>query len=84
MSYGHLTIRWISKTLPGWTALVERQAIFEALLAHGEQHFSQATHTPFASGPVADLLGPFEFNEYLQQILRSEFGIDLISDDIQL
>jgi hypothetical protein len=67
-----------------WTAVVERQAIFEALLANGEQHFSQASHTPFASGPVADLLGRFEFNEYLQQILRGKFNIDLISDDIQL
>jgi hypothetical protein len=66
------------------TAVVERQAIFEALLANGEQHFSQASHTPFASGPVADLLGPFEFNEYSQQILRGKFDIDSISDDIQL
>jgi hypothetical protein len=42
-----------------WTAVVEQQAIFEALLANREQHFSQALHTPFASGSVADLLGPF-------------------------
>jgi hypothetical protein len=54
------------------------------LLTNGEQHFSQASHTPFASGPVADLLGPFEFNEYSQQILCGEFDINLISDDIQL
>jgi hypothetical protein len=33
---------------------------------------------------VADLLGPFEFNEYSQQILCGEFDIDSISDDIQL
>ena len=52
-----------------WTAVVKRQAIFEALIKNGEAHFSQASHTPFASGPVADLLGPFEFNEYSQQIL---------------
>jgi hypothetical protein len=52
-----------------WTAVVEWQAIFEALIKNGEAHFSQASHTPFASGPVADLLGPFEFNEYSQQIL---------------
>jgi hypothetical protein len=67
-----------------WTAVVERQAIFEALLANGEQHISQALHTPFASGPVADLLGPFEFNEYLQQILHGKFDINSITDDIQL
>lgn len=67
-----------------WTAIVERQAIFEALITNGEQHFSQSSSTPFVSGPVANLLGPFEFNEYSQQILRGEFDIDLISDDIQL
>jgi hypothetical protein len=67
-----------------WTALVERQAIFEALIKNGKEHFSQATDTPFATGPVADLIGPFEFNESSQQILRGEFDIDSISDDIQL
>jgi hypothetical protein len=67
-----------------WTAIVERQAIFEALITNGEQHFSQSSSTPFVSGPIANLLGPFEFNEYSQQILRGKFDIDLISDDIQL
>jgi hypothetical protein len=67
-----------------WTAIVERQAIFEALIKNGEKHFSQASHTPFASGPVADVLGPFEFNEVSQQILREEFDIDSITEDIQL
>jgi hypothetical protein len=67
-----------------WTAIVERQAIFEALIKNGEEHFSQASHTPFASGWVADVLGPFEFNEVSQQILRGEFDIDSITKDIQL
>jgi hypothetical protein len=67
-----------------WTAIVERQAIFEALIKNGEEHFSQASHTPFASGPVADVLGPFEFNEVSQQILRGEFDINSITKDIQL
>ncbi len=67
-----------------WTALVEQQAIFEALMKNGKEHFSQATDTPFATGPVADLIGPFDFNESSQQILRGEFNIDSISDDIQL
>jgi hypothetical protein len=38
----------------------------------------------FVNGPIAEFLGPFEFNEISQQILRGEFDIDLISDDIQL
>jgi hypothetical protein len=67
-----------------WTAVVEWQAIFEALIKNSEEHFSQAMNTPFATGPVVDLIGPFEFNEYSQQILRGEFDIDSISDDIQL
>jgi hypothetical protein len=67
-----------------WTAIVECQAIFEALIKNGEEHFSQASHTPFASGPVADVLAPFEFNEVSQQILRGEFDIDSITKDIQL
>jgi hypothetical protein len=67
-----------------WIALVKQQAIFEALIKNGEEHFSQATDTPFATGPVVDLIGPFEFNESSQQILRGKFDIDSISDDIQL
>jgi hypothetical protein len=67
-----------------WTAIVKCQAIFEALIKNGEEHFSQATHTPFASGLVADVLGPFEYNEVSQQILHGEFDIGSISDDIQL
>jgi hypothetical protein len=67
-----------------WTAVVEWQAIFEALIKNGEEHFSQGMNTPFATGPVAELIGPFEFNEYSQQILRGKFDIDSISDDIQL
>jgi hypothetical protein len=67
-----------------WTAIVKHQAIFEALIKNGEEHFSQASHTPFASGPVADILGPFKFNEVSQQILRCKFDINCITDDIQL
>jgi hypothetical protein len=46
--------------------------------------FLPSIHTPFASGPVADVLGPFELNEVSQQILHGKFDIGSISDDIQL
>jgi hypothetical protein len=46
-----------------WMAIVEKQAIFEALLQNGREHFSQATDTPFVSGPISKHIGPFEFNE---------------------
>jgi hypothetical protein len=52
-----------------WTAIVEKQAIFEALLQNGQEHFSQATETFFVSGPIFKYIGPFEFNECSQQIL---------------
>jgi hypothetical protein len=67
-----------------WIAIMECQAIFEALINNGEEHFSQACHTPFARGPEAHILGPFEFNKVSQQILRGEFDVDSISDNIQL
>jgi hypothetical protein len=67
-----------------WTAIVEHQAIFEALIKNREEHFSQASHTPFASGPVANVLGPFKFNKVSQQILRGKFHINSITNDIQL
>jgi hypothetical protein len=49
-----------------WTAVVERQAIFKALIKNGTEQFLQASDTPFVRGPFAELLGPFKFNEYMQ------------------
>ena len=67
-----------------WSAVIKKEAIFKALIKNGKQHFSQAMDTPFASGPVANLIGPFEFNEYSQQILKGEFDIESITNDIEL
>ena len=67
-----------------WSALVKKEAIFEALISNGEQHFSQAMSTPFASGPIVNLIGPLKFNKYSQQILKGEFNIDSITDNIEL
>jgi hypothetical protein len=46
-----------------WSALLECQAIFEALIKNGEEHFNQASGTPFVSSLIAEYLGPFEFNK---------------------
>jgi hypothetical protein len=46
-----------------WKSHVEVEAIWEALITHGKEHFSQASDTPFASGPIAEHLGPHEWNE---------------------
>jgi len=66
-----------------WTVIVEAQAIGEALISQGREHFSQASDTPFASGPVADLIGPL-FNKFSEQILNGTFDIDSITDSIKL
>lgn len=67
-----------------WTAIIEKQAIFEALLQNGQEHISQAKDTPFVSRPVAESISTFKFYECSKQILQGEFDIDLISDNIQL
>ena len=40
--------------------------------------------TPFASGPIVNLIEPLKFNKYSQQILKGEFDIDSITNDIEL
>jgi hypothetical protein len=67
-----------------WSSIVEKEAIFEALINNGKEHFSQAMPTPFASGPVASLIGPFDFNDHSREILNGTFDIDSITDDIEL
>jgi len=67
-----------------WTEVVEATAIWEALLHDGREHFSQASDTPFAMGPVANLIGPYDFNEHSQAILNGTFDIDSITEDINL
>ena len=32
--------------------------------------------TPFVSGHIANLIGPFDFNEYSQEIMKGEFDIN--------
>jgi hypothetical protein len=36
-----------------WKAHTHAEAIWEALLSHRQEHFSQASNTPFATGPIA-------------------------------
>jgi len=67
-----------------WTAIVEAEGIWEALLQHGKEHFSQAKDTPFVAGPIADHIGPFEFNECSKQILAGTFDVDSIVDNVDV
>jgi hypothetical protein len=56
-----------------WTAVVEAQALYEVLTKAGQEHFKQAAHTPFVTGPIANKLGPFANNEYYEAILNGTF-----------
>ena len=67
-----------------WTSIVESEAIWEALLQHGRHHFSQADQTPFVAGPIAEFIGPYEFNEYSEQILQGTFDVDAITNNIEV
>jgi len=62
-----------------WTAIAEAQAIWEPLISQGKEHFFQASDTPFLSGPIANLIGLFKFNNYSEQILDGTFDTDLIT-----
>jgi hypothetical protein len=66
-----------------WTAVVNRQAMWEVLLHQGREHFSQARDTPFATGPIANLIGPFDDNEYSEKILEGNFDIDSLVDSLE-
>jgi hypothetical protein len=59
-----------------WKAHIHAAAIWKALLSHGREHFSQASNTPFATGTIAIILGPLEWNEASKQILNGTFNID--------
>ena len=63
-----------------WTAIVEAQALFEVLITAIQEHFGQATNTPFVTGPVADKIAPFADNEYCEAILNGTFDVSAIEE----
>jgi hypothetical protein len=67
-----------------WKAHVHAEAILEALLSHGQEHFSQASNTPFATGPIAKILGPLERNNASKQILNGTFNINSITSNVDI
>jgi hypothetical protein len=54
----------------------------ESLLSHGQEYFSQASNTPFATGPIANILRPLEWNNASKQILNGTFDIDSITSNV--
>ncbi len=67
-----------------WKAHVHAKAIWEALLSHGWEHFSQASNTPFATRPIAKILGPLEWNNASKQILNGTFDINSITSNVDI
>jgi hypothetical protein len=67
-----------------WKAHIHAKAIWEALLSHGRGHFSQASNTPIAAGPIAKILGPLEWNNASKQILNGTFNIDSITSNADI
>jgi hypothetical protein len=56
-----------------WKSLMECEALWEALLLQGKEHFGQASATPFATGPLAEIMGPFAQNSTTEDILNGTF-----------
>jgi hypothetical protein len=67
-----------------WTSVVEAQALYEVLLADGQRHFNQAAPTPFVTGPIAAKFGPFDDNDYCDDILNGTFEFADMSNDLEV
>jgi hypothetical protein len=67
-----------------WTSIVEAQALYEVLLTDGQRHFNQAAPTPFVTGPISAKIGPFDDNDYCDDILRGTFDFDPMADDLEV
>ena len=67
-----------------WTSIIEATALYEVLNHAGQQHFRQASHTPFVTGPIADRFGPFADNHYCEAILQGTFDMTDISAETEV
>jgi hypothetical protein len=67
-----------------WISIVEAQALYEALLTDGQRHFNQAAPTPFVSGPISAKFGPFDDNEYCDEILNGNFDLELMAENLEV
>jgi hypothetical protein len=67
-----------------WTSVIDAIALYEVLNHAGQQHFRQASNTPFVTGPIADRFGPFADNHYCEAILNGTFDMSDISAEIEV
>jgi hypothetical protein len=67
-----------------WTSIVETQALYEVLLTDGQKHFNQAAPTPFVTGPISAKFGPFDDNDFCDDILNGTFDFDTMAHDVEV
>ena len=67
-----------------WSTVIEAQALFKALTDDGQKHFHQAADTPFVSGPIAEILGPFADNGYSNAILNGTFDLSTLDEMVEV
>ena len=62
-----------------WKTVVEAQELYDILMKEGQTHYRQAADTPLVSGPFAKKIGPFDDNEYCDEILNGTFDMSRIN-----
>jgi hypothetical protein len=67
-----------------WTAVLEAQALYEILTNKGQKHYRQASNTPFVTGPIATLIGPFTTNAHCDAILNGTFNFTNIEASVEV
>ena len=67
-----------------WKTVIEAQALFEVLSKDCQAHFNQAAETPFVSGPISEKIGPFDQNQYCDEVLNGTFDFEEFSDTMEV
>ena len=67
-----------------WTAVLEAQALYKLLTQEGQKHYGQTSPTPFVTGPIANLIGPFSNNAHCDAILNGTFDFTDIEATVEV
>ena len=59
-----------------WKPILDAQELFDVLTKEGQTHYRQAAETPLVKGPFAEKIGPFDNNEYCNEILSGTFNMN--------
>ena len=64
-------------THEGWKMLIDEKEITAKLIQRNGTHLSMSGDTPFARGPLADLVGDDGEGEAVEEILKVKFTLDI-------